>query len=59
MRVAPILVDAKGMSRLRQPDARSRDLLIMVAAAVIALVCFYFASDGFQVLARGYLLTLR
>ena len=38
MKVGPILVDAKGVSRLYQRRVRKRDLLLLVAAAMFAMV---------------------
>ncbi|MFN2594743.1 MAG: putative cytokinetic ring protein SteA [Actinomycetota bacterium] len=37
LRVGPILVDAKGMSRLYRGRVRTRDLLFLVAAAVVTI----------------------
>ncbi|MDQ3878964.1 MAG: putative cytokinetic ring protein SteA [Actinomycetota bacterium] len=37
LRVGPILVDAKGMSRLYRGRVRTRDLLLLVAAAAVAI----------------------
>ena len=38
MKVGPILVDAKGVSRLYGGRVRKRDLLLLVAAALFAMV---------------------
>ncbi len=45
LRVGSILVDAKGLSRLYRSRIRRRDLLMLVAAAVIALVIAFSFSD--------------
>ena len=38
LKVGPILVDAKGVSRLYQSRVRKRDLALLVAAALVTLV---------------------
>lgn len=45
LRVGSILVDAKGLSRLYRSRIRRRDLLMLVAAAVIAMVIAFSFSD--------------
>ena len=39
MKVGPILVDAKGVSRLYENRVRKRDLLLLVLAAVVTSSC--------------------
>jgi uncharacterized membrane-anchored protein len=53
MKVGPILVDAKGVSRLYQNRVRKRDLFLLVAAAIITIVLIAIASEPFRILVRG------
>jgi uncharacterized membrane-anchored protein len=59
LRVGPILVDAKGVNRLYDNRVRKRDLLWMVAAAIISLALISAVSDPIHTVARGLLLSLR
>ena len=52
MKVGPILVDAKGVSRLYQGRVRKRDLLLLVAAAMIAMAVIIFISEPIRLLIR-------
>lgn len=54
MKVGPILVDAKGVSRLFQTSVRGRDLLLMVMAAVIALIVIILVSEPIRLIIRSY-----
>lgn len=45
LRVGPILVDAKGVSRLYRGRVRRRDLLMLVGAALVALAVAFALSD--------------
>jgi uncharacterized membrane-anchored protein len=45
LRVGPILVDAKGVSRLYRGRVRTSDLLLLVGAAVLAMVIVIALSD--------------
>jgi uncharacterized membrane-anchored protein len=53
MLLGPKLVDAKGVSRLYQVQVRKRDLLGMVAAALITLVIFMVVSEPVRLLIRA------
>jgi uncharacterized membrane-anchored protein len=53
MKVGPILVDAKGVSRLYSSRVRKRDLLLMIAAAVIALVVIAIVSEPIRLVLRA------
>ena len=53
MKVGPILVDAKGVSRLYQTNVRKRDLLLLVLAAVVALVAVMAVSEPVQLIIRA------
>ncbi len=59
LRVGPILVDAKGVNRLYDNRVRKRDLLWMVAAAIISLALISAVSDPIHTVLRGMLLSLR
>jgi uncharacterized membrane-anchored protein len=58
LRIGPLLVDAKGVSRLYQGRVRNRDLFFLVAAAVFAMVAMVNASDSLQVFLDGFRLWL-
>lgn len=53
IKVGPILVDAKGVSRLYQGRVRKRDLLLLVAAALFAMVVIMFVSEPIRLLIRA------
>ncbi len=48
LRVGPILVDAKGLSRLYHGRVRGRDLTLLVAAAVLVMAMVVALSDVFR-----------
>ena len=48
LRVGPILVDAKGVSRLYKTRVRRRDLLMLVGAALVTMVIVFFVSEPFR-----------
>lgn len=52
MKVGPILVDAKGVSRLYGGRVRKRDLLLLVAAALFAMVIVVVISEPIRLLIR-------
>lgn len=58
LRLGPLLVDAKGVSRLYQGRVRNRDLFFLVGAAVFAMVAMVNASDSLQVFLDGFRLWL-
>lgn len=53
MKVGPILVDAKGVSRLYQGRVRKRDLLLLVLAASFAMAVVVFISEPIRLLIRA------
>ncbi|MDZ4827478.1 MAG: putative cytokinetic ring protein SteA [Actinomycetota bacterium] len=53
LRLGPVLVDAKGVSRLYEGRVRRRDMVLLVAAAVAAMVAMTFASDSLRVFIDG------
>lgn len=54
LRLGPILVDAKGVSRLYQGRVRRRDMLLLVASAIAAMVAMVSASHSLHVFADGF-----
>ena len=58
MKVGPVLVDAKGVSRLYRTRLHKRDLLLLVASALVTLFVIALASEPIRVLVRGLLLPL-
>jgi uncharacterized membrane-anchored protein len=59
IKVGPILVDAKGVSRLYKTQVRKRDLIGLVMAAVFTLVVIAWVSEPIRLYIRGLLLTFR
>ncbi len=53
LRLGPVLVDAKGVSRLYEGRVRRRDMVLLVAAALAAMVAMTFASDSLRVFIDG------
>lgn len=53
MKVGPILVDAKGVSRLYQGRVRKRDLLLLVLAALFAMAIVVLISEPIRLLIRA------
>jgi uncharacterized membrane-anchored protein len=58
MKVGPVLVDAKGVSRLYQHRVRKGDLAMLVLSAVFTLVVITMISEPVRLVLRGYWLTL-
>jgi uncharacterized membrane-anchored protein len=54
LRLGPVLVDAKGVSRLYRGRIRRRDMLLLVASAVVAMVAMVSASHSLQVFLDGF-----
>lgn len=54
MKVGPILVDAKGVNRLYQTRVRKRDLTMMVASALVALVVITMVSEPIRLFLRTF-----
>ena len=57
MKVGPMLVDAKGVSRLYRHSVRKRDLALLVLAALFTFVVIIVVSEPLRLVLRGYLLT--
>ncbi len=54
LRLGPILVDAKGVSRLYQGRVRHRDMVLLVISAVAAMVAMVYASHSLRVFLDGF-----
>jgi len=54
LRLGPLLVDAKGVSRLYQGRVRRRDVLLLVVAAIAAMVAMVYASHSLRVFLDGF-----
>lgn len=59
LRLGPVLVDAKGVNRLYEGRVRRRDLVFLVAAALLAVVVMAATSDSLQVFADGIRLVMK
>ncbi len=58
MKVGPILVDAKGVSRLYHHTVRKGDLALLVLSAIFTLVVIIIISEPVRLVLRGYWLSL-
>jgi uncharacterized membrane-anchored protein len=58
MKVGPILVDAKGVSRLYHHTVRKGDLAMLVLSAIFTLVVITLISEPVRLVLRGYWFTL-
>jgi len=58
MKVGPILVDAKGVSRLYRHRVRKGDLALLVLSAIFTLVVITLISEPVRLVLRGYWLSL-
>lgn len=58
MKVGPILVDAKGVSRLYHHTVRKGDLALLVLSAIFTLVVIIIISEPLRLVLRGYWLNL-
>jgi uncharacterized membrane-anchored protein len=59
LRLGPVLVDAKGVSRLYEGRVRRLDMALLVASAFIAIIVVSIVSEPVHVFLRGIELTLR
>jgi len=57
LRLGPVLVDAKGVSGLYEGRVRRRDMLLLVASAVAAMVAMTYYSDALRVFIDGFRLS--
>jgi len=58
LRLGPMLVDAKGVSRLYRGRVRRRDMLLLVISAVAAMLAMVYASHSLRVFLDGFRLML-
>jgi uncharacterized membrane-anchored protein len=54
LRLGPVLVDAKGVSRLYEGRVRRRDMLLLVASALAAMVVMAIASESLHTFIDGF-----
>jgi uncharacterized membrane-anchored protein len=54
LRLGPVLVDAKGVSRLYESRVRRRDMLLLVGSAVAAMGAMVAASHSLRVFLDGF-----
>jgi uncharacterized membrane-anchored protein len=59
LRLGPMLIDAKGVSQLYKGRVRRRDIIFLVAAALLVIVAVAIVSDSLQLLLRTVWLDLR
>jgi uncharacterized membrane-anchored protein len=59
LRLGPALVDAKGVSRLYEGRVRRRDMALLIASAMVAIIVVSIVSEPIHVFLRGIELTLR
>jgi uncharacterized membrane-anchored protein len=54
LRLGPVVVDAKGVNRLYESRIRRRDLVLLIASALLVVVVMAIASDSFRVFLHGF-----
>lgn len=59
LRLGPVLVDAKGVNRLYEGRVRRRDMALLIASALAAIIVVSIVSEPIHVFLRGVELTLR
>jgi uncharacterized membrane-anchored protein len=59
LRLGPMLVDAKGVSRLYEGRVRRLDIFLLVGAALVAMLVVGIVAEPIHVFARGLWLTLK
>lgn len=59
LRLGPILVDAKGVSRLYEGRVRRLDWILLVGSAVVVMIVVALVSEPIHTLLDGFRLTLR
>lgn len=58
LRLGPLLVDAKGVSRLYEGRIRRRDVAMLVGAALLAVIVMVVVSPSLRVFLDGIRFTL-
>jgi uncharacterized membrane-anchored protein len=59
LRLGPMLVDAKGVSRLYEGRVRRIDIVLLVSAALIAMLVVGIVAEPIHVFARGLWVTMK
>jgi uncharacterized membrane-anchored protein len=59
LRLGPLLVDAKGVNRLYETRLRRRDLAMLIAAAVLAMLAVTVVSEPLHVFLSGLWVIIR
>jgi uncharacterized membrane-anchored protein len=59
LRLGPVLVDAKGVSKLYEGRVQRFDWVLLVGSALVAIIAVVAISDSVQTLLDGFRLTLR
>lgn len=59
LRIGPMLIDAKGVSQLYKGRVRRRDIVFLIAAALLVIVAVAIVSDSLQLLLRTVWLDVR
>jgi uncharacterized membrane-anchored protein len=59
LRLGPMLVDAKGVSRLYEGRVRRLDIFLLVGAALIAMIVVAIVAEPIHVFARGLWVTIK
>lgn len=59
LRLGPMLIDAKGVSQLYRGRVRRRDIVLLVAAALVVIAAVAVVSDSLQLLLRTVWLDMR
>jgi uncharacterized membrane-anchored protein len=54
LRLGPVLVDAKGVNRLYEGRIRRRDMLLLVASALAAMIVVAIASESLRTFLDGF-----
>ncbi len=59
LRIGPMLIDAKGVSQLYKGRVRRRDIVLLIAAAILVIMAVALVSDSLQLLIRTVWLDVR
>ena len=59
LRLGPVLVDAKGVSRLYEGRVRRLDLVLLIAAALVAILVVAIVAEPLHVYLADLRLTLK
>jgi uncharacterized membrane-anchored protein len=59
LRIGPMLIDAKGVSQLYRGRVRRRDVVMLVAAALVVIMAVALVSESLQVVLRSIWLDVR